>query len=250
MRLSRFAIIGDIHESMNRLMQVVDALSEHAFDAVLLAGDIAEAGYTRTRTPERTARWRAQVAAVLKLVETLGKPVVWIPGNHDCRDWSDHPQNIDRRLVTLAGATVFGLGGGGPARFGFQYEWDDAEIAAVPVPNVDILLSHTPPLGTLDQANRGVAPPESVGSWAVRDHANRARVLVCGHIHEAQGVELLDTCVVVNAGSLGPPFASTHFTLVELDLTAVRVEQRNVITGRVEEWAFENGQLIASRVQA
>ena len=50
--------------------------------------------------------------------EPLVAPFFYVPGNHDLPSL-DLPGNIDGTVVELDGLRVGGLGGAGPARFGF-----------------------------------------------------------------------------------------------------------------------------------
>lgn len=54
----------------------------------------------------------------------------------------------------------------------------------------DIIVSHGPPKGYGDLTAWQGAPPEHVGSQALLDAflTNKAKYLVCGHIHQARGV--------------------------------------------------------------
>ena len=217
-------LIGDVHGEEERLARVLDRLRPLHAALALLAGDIGvDPPWHRAQRRTHRARHDDSVRRVLaRVVETLGCPVVFVPGNHDLADPPADARavNADRRIVEVAGLRIAGFGGAGPAQFGFPYEWseDEAERAlepllAGPLP-VDIWLSHTPPLGTaLDRTATG----ESVGSAAVRRWIPRLRprLFACGHIHESAGVERLDGVPCVNAGALGAPFARDLAWLVE-----------------------------------
>ena len=113
----------------------------------------------------------------------------------------------------IADLTVAGIGGAGPARFGFPYEWGEDEIRARSVPDCDVLLTHCPPaLSALGRTASG----SDAGSLAIRERAIRHHgVLVCGHIHEAAGVERIGDCLCLNVGGLGRPHGKTGVGLVE-----------------------------------
>jgi len=148
--------------------------------------------------------------------------VGFVPGNHDLADpvAGLDAVNCDGRVVEIAGLLVAGLGGAGPARFGFPYEWDETQAeraleALVPADGrLDLALCHTPPAGTdLDRTRRG----QHVGSRAVRSWIAAARpaLFVCGHIHEAWGVERIDGVPCLNAGALGEPCGQEIGWIVE-----------------------------------
>ena len=201
----RLGVIGDVHARFDRLDVVLQHL--HAgppLDAVLLVGDVSHDPPWAERATSHDAQ-RASFAGVLHHIEAaLGLAPFFVPGNHDPRD-IPCPGNLDGRLQTLDFVRIFGIGGAGPGRFGFPYEWDEPEIAAIDVPPCDVLLCHCPPHDTpLDALHRRRG---HVGSTAIRAHALAHRgVLLCGHIHESAGFHLLGDCLCVNVGALGEPF--------------------------------------------
>lgn len=220
----RLAVIGDVHASFARLGRVLDRVATVGVQGVLLVGDLGsnDVGFARDRTPVGDASYRNSVAEVLDRVRRLGVPVAWVPGNHDLPDigrgadaaeGSPLRGNVDGRVASIAGLKVTGIGGAGPDRFGFCYEWADEDIRRRPVPEADVLLCHCPPRHTpLDAIARGV----HVGSQAIRELAERWRgVLVCGHIHEAGGVFRLGDCLCLNAGGLGRPYGADRVGFIE-----------------------------------
>jgi Icc-related predicted phosphoesterase len=113
--------------------------------------------------------------------------------------------------VELGGLRLTGIGGAGPARFGFCYEWSEEDIDNRIVFAADLLLCHCPPNGLLDRTKSG----EQVGSLALRRIARAHQgVYVCGHIHEAGGVGRLGDCLLLNAGGLGAPFGAAQVGFV------------------------------------
>lgn len=198
------AVIGDVHGELGRLGRVLEHVAGRDAQGLLLCGDLACAGRGERRSPERIARWEARARAAVDLALSLGLPLAWVPGNHDLPEGVDAPGNADGRLVDVAGLRVAGLGGAGPERFGFAYEWDDAWVRRRVLPEADVLLFHAPPRDTpLDRTARG----EHVGSAAVAERVRAHRgVFACGHIHEAPGVHRVGDCLCLNAGGLGEPF--------------------------------------------
>jgi len=223
--MPRIAIFGDIHDEQERLGAALDLLDGPPFDLALLAGDVGldppwEAPARQTgRGPHDESVRRT----VNRVAHHLDCPVLFEPGNHDLRDAvSDlDGTNCDRIVVEAAGLRVAGLGGAGPTRYGFPYEWTEGEIDAAlsgllggGAEPVDILLSHTPPHDTgLDLTPRGA----HVGSPTVRGWIGRARprLVVCGHVHEAWGVEQVEGVPCLNAGALGEPYGQVIVWVVE-----------------------------------
>ena len=200
-----FGVIGDIHARWPLLDTVLEALAQGPkLDGVILVGDFACAGRGHQQNNERRVEYLLSVDRILKQVGGLGVEVVYVPGNHDHPDLS-FSGNIDGRTTTIAGMSVAGIGGAGPDKMGFCYEWDEDDIRARPMDEVDILVSHCPPVGTaFDRLPSGA----HVGSEAVLERVQALNgVAVFGHIHEASGVGQIGSCLAMNPGGLGPPMA-------------------------------------------
>ena len=227
--LTRLAVIGDIHAHQGNLQRVVAFLSRQPLDGVLLVGDLGshELGRGASHTAERLARYRASVAEVFETVRALKVPVLWVPGNHDLPDL-DGEGCVDRgRLSVVGDLRVTGIGGAGPDRFGFPYEWDEDDIHARRLPACDVLLCHAPPARTpLDRLFNGV----HVGSEAIRAHAEATHgVLVCGHILEAPAVTRLGDCLCMNVGGLGQPYGAPQVGFIQ---GTEQIRHVNLDTGR------------------
>src|SRR6187402_2194764 len=129
------AVIGDVHAHWKKLDFVLTRIAATRIDLVLLVGDLGshDLSFKRKRTPERDALYLASVEEVLRRARSLAAPVLYVPGNHDLPDLA-FEGNVDGRLETCAGVRVHGIGGAGPGRFGFAYEWEEEQIAARAVP--------------------------------------------------------------------------------------------------------------------
>lgn len=231
----QLAVLGDIHDEQERLGRVLRQLSRLRFDLALLAGDVGQdpPWSAAARRTERAAHDDSLRRVIAGVGAVLGCPVAFVPGNHDLQDPPADVGgiNLDRRLVTIGNLRLAGLGGAGPGRFGFPYEWSEAEAdaalsamfpqGAVPL---DIFLSHTPPAATpLDLTAHG----EHVGSHAVAGWIERLqpKLFVCGHIHEAPGLATLHGIPCLNAGSLGEPYGQEIAWWVEWNDGPVRIER-------------------------
>ena len=214
MRDITIAVIGDVHAERERLDRVLARLAPHEAELVLLVGDIGvdPPWNEPARSAQRAAHDDSMREMIGRVRERLGDNVLFVPGNHDL---ADPPPglpavNCDRRIVEASSLRIAGLGGAGPGRFGFPYEWEEADVSRVlerlaAEPGlVDLALFHAPPDACrLDLTKRG----DHVGSSAVRRFIAQTRpaFFVCGHIHEAWGVETIEGVPCLNAGSLGPP---------------------------------------------
>jgi Icc-related predicted phosphoesterase len=227
--IARIGVIGDIHEAWNRLERVASHSELDEVDALLLVGDFVASGLSNATTEAR--RTEECIERTLGYLAHLECPVVFVPGNHDDPNFS-HPCNVDRRVSVVSGLRVAGIGGSGPAVFGFPYEWSENEIREVRLPDHDLLLTHAPPAGTSLDLVRGV----HVGSQAIRERASALRgVLICGHIHESPGYCRLGDCACVNVGSLGEPLGSAQFAVIEIemDTRVVRCSLHRLELGQV-----------------
>lgn len=232
----RFAVIGDVHAHFEYLDLVLARVAAAGVDGILFVGDLGshDLSYAKRRTPERDARYLASVEEVLRRARAVAPEVLYVPGNHDLPDLACEG-NVDGRVRELAGVRIGGIGGAGPGRFGFAYEWDDDQIRARPALACELLLCHAPPRDTT--LDRLLARPEHVGSRAIRELAERHRgALVCGHIHEAAGVELIGACLCLNAGGLGAPYGAPQVGFVSRDADgAWHARHEAFATGRVCE---------------
>ncbi len=77
---------------------------------------------------------------------------------------------------------------------------------------VDILVTHGPPLGVLDENNDG----HHCGSKSLLDwiKSYQPRLVVCGHIHEGYGIALVDNTLVVNASTCTSDYKPTNQPIV------------------------------------
>jgi Icc-related predicted phosphoesterase len=192
---------------------VASHLQPIGLDIVLLVGDLLPAVLSRRYESDGRRELREMLHEIRSIFAPTGARLAWVPGNHDPSGLKAR-DNCDRRALSVNGLRVFGIGGAGPHRFGFRYEWGEDDIGSIRPPPHDILLTHAPPIDTrLDRLASG----GHVGSQAIRDIAvYGSRVLVCGHIHEAAGVDRTGDLLMLNAGSLGDPFGKPQYGLLEL----------------------------------
>jgi Icc-related predicted phosphoesterase len=238
-RLVRLAVIGDVHAHMAFLTRVLERIARASADGILLVGDIGAGGRRLTLLGKRDHAYFESLERVFAAVRALSLPCLWVPGNHD------HPKlegegNVDFTSAEIAGLRIAGIGGAGPDRFGFAYEWSEQQIRERVLPPCDVLLCHTPPRDTaLDVVPSG----EHVGSRAVREIALRHDgVFVCGHIHESPGAEMLGRALCMNVGGLGAPYGRPQVGFIERSESIAggwRVIHEDLSTGLVRSWTRE-----------
>ncbi|MBN2022643.1 MAG: metallophosphoesterase family protein [Pirellulales bacterium] len=208
--------ITDLHGNRRTLAEILDKAG--AVDVVLLGGDITNFG-----TP-REAGELADVAG------SLGARVLAVAGNCDSAA-------IDERLVELGvsvagrGAIIGNVGFHGipamPPWIPHMYHFTEDELAAMlaagharidPAARRRVVLSHAPPRARRVDRTRLW---RHVGSTALAEFIDRTQpeLVLCGHIHEARGVERMGRTIVVNCGAA----AAGSYALVELD-PELRVE--------------------------
>lgn len=96
---------------------------------------------------------------------------------------------------------MVGLGGSNPTPFHTPAEMSEEQIEATlehaGVDNFSIVLSHPPPYGVFDQVG-----PLHVGSTALRRMVDEKKplLLICGHIHEYEGQQVLGETLIVKLG--------------------------------------------------
>jgi Icc-related predicted phosphoesterase len=160
----RILACADLHGRPDRIARVRALAAEHTPAVVLLPGDLTHDG-------------RGEDA--LALFTELQVPVLAVPGNMDDAGAASHIA----RHGSLAGTDPFvidGLSFGGPS---------------VQSP-CDVIVMHEPPAGVLDLARSG----RHIGTRTGLDLIGRLRprVVTCGHVHEAAGIERLGETLVIN----------------------------------------------------
>ncbi len=190
----------DIHGSYQRVCDIIDR--EQRADAVILGGDITTYGTT------------ADAAKALELFRKGAKPIFAVAGNMDSPEFDEF---FDRSSVSVNGkgivfreTGVFGVSGSPPTPMHTPYEIPEEEIARrseegwndVAAARWTIFVPHAPPRDTkVDRILLG----KHVGSTAVRSfiESRQPDVVVCGHIHEARGIDKIGKTQIVNCGPAG-----------------------------------------------
>ncbi|MEK6238654.1 MAG: metallophosphoesterase [Planctomycetales bacterium] len=178
-------------------------------DVILLGGDLTHFG-----SPDKAE-------AVIRRAKATGAETLAVAGNCDSPEIDDRlielGVSLFRRGAVRDGTCFYGVSAMPPWQ-GTMYELTEEEIAAAlekgraaalarqdatdsqdgRACRGEVVLSHPPPFGILDRTSRG----PHVGSQSLREFIDRVepRLVVCGHIHEARGVETRGQAVIVNCG--------------------------------------------------
>lgn len=191
----RIFAASDLHGKHRHIATIQDGIRQSRADAVVLAGDILN----YRRRPN-----------LLMALDELPVPVFIVRGNSDpayLERWAAQSRNV-RSLhlnrVALAGVDLVGVGGTLPIPFHSRAGWQEAQSLRHLAPMVHsrtILVAHPPPWGCCDQ----VVGRFHAGSRGLSRliHERSPAVMICGHIHEAAGVDRMADTLVVNC-ALGP----------------------------------------------
>jgi len=215
----KFLCITDIHNRIEPFQHILKDAGP--IDLVLLGGDLTNFG-----TP-------ADVEKIVHVAQSANFPVLAVAGNCDSAP-------IDRRLMELGvsvagrgmiidGIGIHGLSAAPPwhrGMYGFTEEELGQHLQAgySQVQNAQrhVVLAHVPPRGIkLDRTHFF----QHVGSSALREFVEKTQpaLVVCGHVHESRGVEILGSTTVVNCG----PAKSGYYAIAELS-DRVRVDLEKI----------------------
>ncbi|AIF69937.1 hypothetical protein PAP_07740 [Palaeococcus pacificus DY20341] len=202
----RIVAVTDLHGRAGKAREFVEELKGFDFDLLLIGGDITHFG------------GREQAERLLTILEELGKPILAVMGNCDGRDvlelFEEKGINIHDKRVEFKGLGIVGFGGSNITPFSTIWEFDDGHIRDSVERNYregDILLIHAPPYGTkVDKTYTGV----HVGSKALKHFIEEKQppLVICGHIHEARGVDEIGKTLIVNPG----PLSRGHYAIIDV----------------------------------
>lgn len=168
-------------------------------DMLLIGGDLA--GWGSLEELEEVNDWLGTLDYKYKVI---------VAGNHDqaLRTTDGHKlftnaTYLENELVEIEGLRIFGSPANEMNQYRYNGDWafcDPAfiELSAVLLPeDVDIFLTHGPVYGFVDKVRSG----NSVGSREMRSAVlkKKPKYVVCGHIHEAHGIEEYFGTTFVNA---------------------------------------------------
>lgn len=200
--------LTDIHGSYRKVEEI---LSKGSADLIVIGGDITSAG-----TP-------AEVERVIQAWKGFGWPLLAVAGNMDPPEIDETLEatgvSINGRGLKIGDVGFFGVSASPFSPLHTPYEISEEEIAkrintgyrAVKDARVKVFVPHAPPHNTkVDKVLMGV----HAGSKSVRDFIEREQpeVVICGHIHEARGQDVIGKSKVVNCG----PAAKGYYVTVEI----------------------------------
>ncbi|HMK47896.1 MAG TPA: metallophosphoesterase family protein [Methanocella sp.] len=196
--------LADLHGKFFRLDGIIKKCDP--VDLVIVAGDLTHGG------PPVSA---VRSIAILKI---FCPRVFCVPGNWDTPDVvqmiDQHAVNLDRSPRMVMDIGFMGVGYSNPTGNNTPAELSEealsgkldailgsmpvvsraASPASLPLAAQTVLVTHAPPLNTLDMTSDGAK-----GSKALRAALDRVDVIICGHIHKARG-KVKDGAWVINPG--------------------------------------------------
>ncbi len=172
---------SDVHGDSLQCVKLADRAVREGVDFVVLCGDLTSP---------------MQNSNIIKPFLQRGKKVLFVPGNHDGFALGDFLAqyykitNLHRNTAVYETLGFFGCGG---ANIGWEaltdqeaFEHLQYSFYQLPLTEKKIMVTHVHPSGTIVDR---ILP--NAGSLGVRKALERFQpdLLLCGHVHEAAGVE-------------------------------------------------------------
>jgi uncharacterized protein len=196
--------ITDIHNRLDSFQRIVN--EARPIDLVLLGGDLTNFG-----TP-------ADVEKVVHIAQSSNFPVLAVAGNCDSalvdQRLTDLGVSVAGRGMIIKDVGIHGLSAAPPWHKG-MYGFTEQELAQhlqagyAQIKNENarwhVVVAHVPPQGIkLDRTHFF----QHVGSSALREFVDMTQpaLVVCGHVHESRGVDMIGRTTVVNCGPAGSGF--------------------------------------------
>jgi len=188
--------LTDVHGAYDLANEIIKKESP---DVLIIGGDLTTVGTVK------------EVETAIIRFKTLTKQIFCISGNMDL---PQHDKLYEQLGISLNGKGViynsigfFGVSASPHSSLKTPYEISENEIAnllssgfrQIEQSKIKILVSHAPPFGTkVDITHNGI----HVGSMAVREFIEEAKpdIVICGHIHEARGQDVIERSRIVNCG--------------------------------------------------
>ena len=206
----RIIAFTDIHGSYKKIYEILS--KEADFHAIIIGGDLTTYGSPR------------EAEDAIALFQTFKKPLFAVAGNMDPVEIEDSFEklgvSINAKGIILDDVGFFGVSASPLSPLHTPYEITEEEIlrrAEMGLKDVagsawKIFVPHAPPRDTkLDRIFTGI----HVGSSAVRKfiEAHQPDVGVCGHIHEARGMDIIETTQMINCG----PAGKGYYAVIEIN---------------------------------
>ena len=216
----RILALADIHGAYDTMNAII--ATEANCDVIVVAGDMTTNGGV------------LEFGKALKQVQSAGKPVVAVCGNMDPPDLeevlTDFGISVNGKGIAISDVGFFGVSGAPVSILHTPNEISEEEIGVkaergwkdVEATRWKVFVPHPPPYKTkVDRLFIG----KHVGSRGVKNFIVQRQpdVTICGHIHEARGVDTVERSRIINCGPVG----RGHYGIIILGPT-ISVENRSL----------------------
>jgi uncharacterized protein len=149
---------------------------------------------------------------VLIFLNSLGRPVIFIHGNHESEEsvrllceGLENLYFIHKGVLLYEDVAFLGYGGGGFSYTDTRFEpMVKKMLKEVPQGKKVILLIHQPPFGTAMDMVYGDTHVGNKSFSAFLEKTEKIDLVLCGHIHEGFGKQdKLGNVVIINPGDMG-----------------------------------------------
>ena len=204
----KFLVITDLHQNEQAVEWINRLAEDNNIKAILFLGDVLSGDPTNPGSLDDARR----------ILSGFKKETYFIPGNCDLRDIpegvADIVHNVHGKSFEIDGIRFAAFGGSNPTIFDTPFETSEEDIESIlnPICNgIDILMTHAPSYGILDEIPSGL----NVGSKGIRAIVDRyhPEVALSGHIHEAIGIKDVGGTLCINPG----PARDGHAVLLTID---------------------------------
>jgi len=190
--------LTDIHGHSEELRKILNSIDQ-PIDLVLIAGDITNFGNYN------------KIKEIISLFESFRKPYYYVPGNCDyINEFKEdvNKNNLHGKYIKFYDYIILGIGGSTRTPFNTAFELEEKEIKEIILKTYSnikenykklILLSHSPPYDCkVDTTKTG----RKAGSKSIREFIEKYSpdLVICGHVHEAKGIDKIGKTLIVNPG--------------------------------------------------
>ena len=205
----RIAYVVDVHDSFAAVGDVLARTGP--VDVLVVGGDITTAG-SPADAERAIERWRPLAPRLLAVAGNMDSPAI------DARLVA-LGVSLDGHGVVLGDVGLHGVSASGPTPLNTPHELPDECLGVraeaghrqVAGSRIRIFCPHSPPYSTACDRLRSGVP---VGSRSLRAFIEREQpdLVLCGHIHESSGEDVIGRSRIVNPG---PAFAR-HYAVVDV----------------------------------